>query len=304
MKVSTYLTAPALALSGLVLGAGPASAHTVIPNPAHTCSGTGSAPGVLAGTYYGDVVIKGLCAVDGGAAVVDGTLTVSPGSALNATFALNDVSHTGISSLLVRGDLRVQQGAVLAMGCLPEHSPCSDDPKAQTGGTLTGVNEVDGNLTGSQALAIIVHASRIGGSVDQFGGGGGPSALTCKVPTSGVFAALQSPVFSDYEDDTVAGHLTVAGLQSCWFGALRDDVAGSVHVEGGKFGDPDADEVNSNVVSGSMSCFANTPAVQFGDAAAATPNKVTGDASGQCAFTVKLHNPLPSGPLTPISVRG
>ncbi|HWG28322.1 hypothetical protein [Actinospica sp.] len=303
MKVSAYLVAPALALSGLALAAAPASAHTMSTS-AHTCSGTGSAPGVLAGTYWGDVVIKGFCQVNGGAAVVNGNLTLAPNSALNATFALNDVAHSGTSSLLVRGNLRVQKGAVLAMGCLPVHSPCSDDPKAATGGTLTGVNEVDGSLAGSDALAVIVHASKIYGSVDQNGGGGGPATMTCKVPTSGVFAALQSPVFSDYEDNAIAGKLTVTGLRTCWFGALRDNVGGSVRVEGDKFGDPDADEVDSNVISGSMSCFGNTPAVQFGDAVGGTPNKVQGNASGQCAFTVRLHNPVPSGPLTPISVRG
>jgi hypothetical protein len=303
MKVSAYLVAPALALSGLALAAAPASAHTMSPS-VHTCTGTGTAPGVLAGTYSGDVVIKGFCQVNGGAAVVQGNLTVTPDSALNATFALNDVAHSGTSSLLVQGSVWVQKGAVLAMGCLPVHSPCSDDPKAATGGTLTGVNEVHGSLSGSDALAVIVHASKILGNVDQKGGGGGPAAMTCKVPTSGVFAALQSPVFSDYEDNSISGKLSVTGLQTCWFGALRDNVGASVRVDGNKFGDPDADEVNSNMISGSMSCFGNTPAVQFGDAAGGTPNKVEGNASGQCAFSVRLHNPVPNGPLTPISVQG
>ena len=33
-----------------------------------------------------------MCAVNGGAAVIKGDLILAPGSALNATFALNDVA--------------------------------------------------------------------------------------------------------------------------------------------------------------------------------------------------------------------
>ena len=44
------------------------------------------------------------------------------------------------ASLTVRGDVKVGYGAVLAMGCEPNFSPCSDDPNASTGGTLTGQN--------------------------------------------------------------------------------------------------------------------------------------------------------------------
>jgi hypothetical protein len=293
MKVSTYLVAPALALSGLMLGAAPAAAHAMA---AHTCTGTLAAPGLLAGNYPGNVVINGVCAVDGGAAVVNGNLTLTPGSALNATFALNDVKHKGSSSLHVHGKLNVEKGAVLVLGCEAGHFPCSDDQNATTH------DRVDGNLTGSEALAIIVHATKFDGSVTQVGGGGGAPAMTCAVPTSGVFHAIGSPVYSDYEDVKIAGNLTVEKLRSCWFGALRDWVGGTVRVEGNKFGDPDADEVNSNVVHGAMKCFKNTPAVQYGDAVGGTPNKVSGSASGECAFTVKLHNPVPAGPLTPISV--
>jgi hypothetical protein len=299
MKVSTYLMAPAIALSGLMLGAAPASAHA----PAmHKCSGTLAAPGVLAGRYGGNVQIDGVCMVNGGAAVVDGNLTVTPGSTLNASFALNDKTHHGTSSLRVRGNLSVLKDAVLDMGCLPRHSPCSDDPNASTGGTLTGQDRVDGNLTGWEALAIIVHASKIDGDVTQVGGGGGAAAMTCKVPTTGVFAAIGSPVFSDYEDNRIAGDLSVSKLRTCWFGALRDDVRRTVTLDGNKFGDPDSDEVNSNLVHGNLKCFANTPAVQFGDGAGATSNKVAGDASGECGFKVKLHSTAPNGLLTPISV--
>lgn len=299
MKALSYLVAPALALTGLALEAGPASAHAMT---AATCSGTLTNPGLLAGTYPGDVVIDGACMVNGGAAVVNGNLTVSPDSVLNATFALNDVTHHGKSSLTVHGNVAVQENAALAMGCLPVHSPCSDDPDAGTGGTLTGDNRVDGNVTGWRALAIIVHASKIRGNVDQRGGGGGSAAFTCDVPSTGVFALLKSPVFSDYEDNWIGGNLQVSKLETCWFGALRNHVDGNVSDEGNKFGDTDANEVHSNIIGGNLSCHANSPAVQYGDATGGVPNKVAGDARGECGFDVQLPNPAPNGTPTPISV--
>ncbi len=44
------------------------------------------------------------------------------------------------------------------------------------------------------------------------------------LPTTGIFATLESPVYSDYEDSTIGGNLRVTGLGSCWYGALRDHV--------------------------------------------------------------------------------
>jgi hypothetical protein len=303
MKRVSFVVGASLALSGLLVGAaGPVNAQERTPRSVlgrGTCSGTLASPGVLTGTY-GDVVVKGYCNVNGGAALVLGNLTLAPGAALNATYALNDVAGKGKSSLTVFGDVKVQKGSTLAMGCLPVHSPCSDDPNAGTGGTLTGSNRVFGNLVADQALAVIVHASWIQADVVQRGGGGG---LSCNVPTSGIFSLLGSPVFSDYEDNTVFGNLKVTGLQTCWFGALRDTVHGNVVDVRNTFADPDADEVHSNTVWGNIACFKNAPAVQYGDAVNGFPNKVGGYAAGQCGFGVKLPNPVPSGPLTPISVR-
>ena len=64
-------------------------------------------------------MVTGVCQVNGGATVIKGDLMLAPGSALNATFALNDVAKTGRSSLTVRGDVKVPHGAVLGMGCEP-----------------------------------------------------------------------------------------------------------------------------------------------------------------------------------------
>ena len=85
-------------------------------------------------------------------------------------------------------------------------------------------------------------------------------------------------------------------------GALRNQVRGNIVVLKNTMGDPDAGEVLSNRIDGSIACFSNSPAVQFGDSGG-SPNQVRGFAFGQCAFSVRQPNPAPNGPLEPISVK-
>ena len=299
LKVLRLAAITSLALATVVLGAGTAGAAETHHHQPNTCTGTLAAPGVLAGTYRGDVVVTGVCFVNGGAAVIKGDLILAPGSALNAKFALNDVAGTGRSSLTVRGDVKVGYGAVLAMGCEAINGPCLDDPNAATGGTLTGQNRVLGSVRASGALAVLVTASTIRGDVSLRGGGGG---VTCAVPATGIFAALQSPVYSDTTGNTIGGDLTITGLRTCWLGALRNQVRGNVVDANNTMADPDANEILANVVRGSIACFANSPAVQYGDSAS-SPNQVRRHAFGECSFSVRQPNPSPSGPLEPISVK-
>lgn len=299
LKRLRLAAATSLAMAIVTMGAGAAGAAATHPASPSTCTGTLAHPGVVAGTYPGDVVVIGVCDVNGGAAVIKKSLILAPGSVLNATFALDDVAMTGTSSLTVRGDVKVGTGATLAMGCEPNFSPCSDDPNAGTGGTLTGRNEVFGSVWASGALGVLIHASKIHGNVTLDGGGGG---VTCAVPTSGIFASLGSPVFSDAEDNAIGGNLKITGLRTCWMGALRNRVGGSVVTILNTMADPDANEVLANIIRGVIVCLGNTPATQYGDSAS-SPNKVRGDAFGECAFNVRQPDPSPSGPLRPISVK-
>jgi hypothetical protein len=300
-KLLRLASVTSLVLTIIVMGAGSAAAAADAPHwqQHNTCTGTLKAPGVLAGTFRGNVVIKGVCAVNGGAAVIKGDLILAPGSVLNATFALNDVAGTGTSSLTVRGNVKVQRGATLGMGCEPNFSPCSDDPNAGTGGTLTGHNRVSGDVQASRALGVLLHASQIGGNVIILGGGGG---VTCAIPASGIFHLLGSPVFTDAEDNSIGGSLAIAQLRTCWMGALRNHVRGSLFTAHNTMADPDANEVLANHVRGDIACFKNHPATQYGDSMS-SPNRVRGRAFGECGFNVRKPNPAPSGPLEPISVK-
>jgi hypothetical protein len=257
------------------------------------CKGTPTKPGVLTGTVSGNVVVKGVCEVKDGPATVKGSLTVASNSVFGAIFGHNDKTHKGVSNLTVKGNVTVAKGATAFLGCEAAHSPCLDDPNMKNP-TLSNKVKIGGNLTSMGALAVIVHVTKIGGSVTQTGGGGGESCSSMP----GIFAVIKSPVFSDYEDDSIGGSVRISGLSSCWLGALRDKVAKNFTLTNNAMADPDAMEIGSNMIKGNLACTGNTNAVPASagvwDSHEANPNNgsffpripvpntVKGTRSGQC----------------------
>ena len=225
-------------------------------------------------------------------------LTLGPGAVLLAAFALDDHTGRGSSSLSVRGNLDVQSGASLLLGCEPGHFTCLDDP-APEDPTLSSQGQVSGNLIEQEPLGVVVHNSIIDGNVQETGGGGGAS---CE-PT-GVFAAFGSPVYSDYEDTTVHGNLSVTGLSSCWLGVARVRVSGNLSMIKDQLADPDAIEILANHISGNLSCQQNSQVWDSADETenlyprAPEPNTVSGRRSGQCVLASPAieGGPLGSSP--------
>ena len=254
-----------------------------------TCSGTLDSPGTLAGTICGNVTVMG-CAVDAGPAVVNGNLTIKPGSTLVAAFAGQG------SGLAVKGNLDVQNGAALILGCDPQSFACIDDD--QNNPTLSSAASVGGNLTASQALGVIVHNTKIGGNVEQHGGGGG---FTCDT-TPGVFALFQSPVFSTYEDSSIGGNLSITNVASCWLGTARVHIGGNASYVNNQLADPDAIEIVLNDIHGNLNCVGNTMVWDSGELSDALyprvpqPNTVHGKRSGQCVLASPATEGGPSGP--------
>jgi hypothetical protein len=286
---SVGLTAAAIAtLAGGALVAASASGASS-PKPT-VCSGSPSKPGVLVGKVTGNVIVKGVCEVDHGSATVDGSLTVRAGGVFGAVFGHNDKTGKGVSDLKVTGDLIVGRGAAAFIGCEAAHSPCNDD--SQTAPTLNNKVSIGGSIIANGALAVIAHVTKVGGNVVDNGGGGGVSCSTMP----GFFAVIKSPAFSDFEDDSIAGTVTIENLGSCWLGALRDKVGKSFTLSDNKMADPDAIEIGANTIGGNLACSGNTNAVPSSAAVwdttdispnvtyprAFKPNKVKGHRSGQC----------------------
>ena len=212
--------------------------------------------------------------------------------ALVATFAHN-AHGAGASNITVHGNIMVSGGASLILGCFASSFPCVDDPSPNSP-TLNSPSFVDGDVIASDPLGVLVHGSTIGGDIRESGGGGGAfTGPGAHCTPTGIFKKFQSPVFSDVEDNTVGGNLWVTGVQSCWLGAFRDKVSGSVTFSNNKMADPDANEVLTNRIQGNLICVGNTPANEFGDSHG-TPNVVGGFAVGQCGFPVRKPNPAPA----------
>jgi hypothetical protein len=231
-----------------------------------TCAG-----GSVAGGTYDSITVTGVCMVDAGSITVRHDLVVTEGAVLVAAF--------GGSNVTVKGDLRVEKNGALALGCVPTSFAClDDDPSAPT---YSAVGKVGHDLTADDALAVIVHNTRIGHDVNQRGGGGGLDCLDM------VLLGL-APAYSTYEESTIGGSVSITGLRTCWLGFMNNTVGSNVDFNDNRTwnaktgaGDPDGNEVVANTIGGDLDCARNTPAPQVGDSGLPL-NRVGGDATGQC----------------------
>ncbi len=236
----------------------------------YTCTG-----GAIPAGSYTKLVVAGDCFIPNGTVVVHAGVTVLPGKALNASGMAgpNRTTMAG-GNMKVWGGIKVGQNGILLLGCAPSMTCLPKD----------SLSQVHGGIRADRALAVVLHGNTIWGRVSIVGGGGG---LSC-APSAALSTAMGIPVaavpaYSTLEGNTVYGGVTVSGLKSCWFGAIRNTVRGTVSIKNNKMADPDANEVVTNTIRGSLLCSGNDPKPQVGDSAG-TMNKVTGAQLGQCAL--------------------
>jgi hypothetical protein len=274
-NLAAVIAAAGTALGMLALG--PVTTASAAPAWTHVCQGSLKHPGHLTSPNL-DVIVRGVCFADRGPVTVARNVIITRGSTLVAAFARHN------SHLVVSGNIFVHKGGTLLLGCLPHIFTCLDDPH-QKKPTLSSRSIVDGSLIATDALGVVVHNSWFGHNIRELGGGGG---LTCK--PHGPFAHFGSPVYSDYENNHIAGSIQVRHLRSCWMGALRNWIGVSGTFSRNKMADPDAMEVNTNVVVKDLVCWRNTPKVQFGDSQG-KPNRVGLHAFFECNFRRLVPNP-------------
>ena len=315
MLTRTALSATAALLALMIAPVLTASAASASPagGGAYVCTGGKIAPG-----SYRSIIVTGICYMPKGTIRVRGNLTVAPGALLDAVTPGDPPRHPVVpATVRIGGNVFVGKGAVLVLGCSPNVS-CASPPGIS-------FDRIGGNLTALGSLGVVFQSVTIGGNATVLGGGGGAAGgansggcfNTKQFPIPAPWsedAALSnpktgSPQYTDFEENSIGGNLTVTGQQTCWLGSLRNQVRGSLTYANNVTSDPDGMEINNNLMGGNMTCLNNDPAVQYGDTLAA-PNLVGGFAFGQCGFGVLKPNPAPSpgpppvsaGPLEHISV--
>lgn len=305
MRSGRHLSAAALVCAaGMLLAAG---TGTAVAAQRALCRGSSAHPGLLAGTYNTNVVIEGTCRVNAGPATIRGNLTLAPGSTLLALYALDDRKPGGPahSKVTVFGNVNVGADASLQLGCEPIHEPCLDFQVPEEPEFYVSHDRVYGSIKATDALAVNIHASTINGGVTQTSGGGGASCI----PQAG----SEEPVFSDYEDDSISGGVSIKSVFSCWMGLARDRINGNVSLVGNTLADPDAIEILANTIWGNLKCVGNsmvwdsaevmgekepepeTPEFLWHFPRIAEPNHVLGKRSGQCVHEGKLTLDGPEG---------
>jgi len=214
-----------------------------------TCHGGTIAPG-----RYHSLTVAGACTLTSSGTVwVKTNVTVAPHGLFNAVTP---------GTLKVHGNVIVASDGTAGIGCSPF-----------IGCSVTTADTIGGSIRATGAWAVIVHSAWIGGSISEVGGG---RTMNCSV-----IAPFGAPWYSDFEDNTVGGSVTIQRVHSCWLGFIRNTVASNVTVTGTRMGDPDANEITTNTVGGNLACFNNVPQVHFGDSGG-TPNTVAGRKLGEC----------------------
>jgi hypothetical protein len=328
-------------IAALIVAAIPGTA-TAAPTHSggnHICTGTSASPGTLVGNFA-NVTIAGTCLVNAGNVNIAGNLTVANGASLVADFGQNDRTDSGTSNIRIAGNMLVESGASVLLGCYPlqvslwgggappslfttPDFPCDDDPNAFPASgistpTLSATESIGGSLISYDPLGTVVHNTTVRGSVVQYGGGNGtaynPVGIFAvyiaggPVQPNGLDTPIPLPAYSDYANVQTGGNMIVTGMDTSWYGIIRNTVRGNL-IDTGNTTAQDGNETVSNVVWGNLVCSGNNPAVEYGDSNG-LPNKVGGNATGECGFNVLLQNPsplsvpgLPSYPLEHISER-
>jgi hypothetical protein len=235
---------------GLAIGvfAGNVSARPEVSAANAFCSG-----GAIPAGAYASITITGICTMPIGQVTVAGNVTIQPGAGLNAVTR---------ATLTVRGNLSVGEGGVLGLGCSPA-----------VGCSFTTHDRIYKSLLAVDPASLIVHSATIG-SVYSAGGSNG---VNCDFNP-----VIQSPNYTTFEDNVITGNATVVNYDSCWFGFIRNSVGGSVLLANNTLADPDAMEVVTNTIFGTLNCYGNSPAPQLGDSGG-LPNIVIVAKLGQCA---------------------
>ena len=132
---------------------------------------------------------------------------------------------------------------------------------------------ISGGVHALNAMNVQIHFSTINGGIDIHGGSG---------PFGGPFDVTWNTI----EDSTVNGGYNEVGYDGFWNGFIRNNVHGSVNINGNTVMDADGNEIVTNTIHGNLNCQGNDPPPQVGDSGG-SPNHVTGE-TGRVSRTGRM----------------
>lgn len=207
---------------------------------------------------YSLLGVKGDCTIPDGAVVsVSGNVWLAPRSSLDAVT---------LGTVHVRGNVYVGRGAILGLGCTVAGVGCKADSDVA----------VAGSIVAHDPLTMFLDGIKVAGDVVSYGGGPGLSATET------------NPAYNfAFKDNLVAGNVVFRGWRGGWSGAIRNVVGGFLDYRWMYNSNPDGNEIVANTVGHNLTCFANSPHAQLGDATQGAPpgygpNVVGGHAYGEC----------------------
>jgi hypothetical protein len=241
------------------LAAPPSSTGT-----AYTCSG-GSFPtnfiDIPSGNYA-SITVAGVCDVPDNAVInVSGNINVLPGAFLDA--------QSAPSTITVGHNVTAADGSALGLGCQPDgiHAghACTIDPTGSSDVTI------EGNISTTNAYAVLLNGITVDGTVTLTGGGSGYNA---GIPWT-------------VKNDTIKGNLSVSNLVTDWIGVLFNTIDGNANLTNitvtdptDPFGPPTM-QIALNNVGKNLNCSGIGPALSGGFMPGEV-NTTGGKATGQC----------------------
>jgi len=204
-------------------------------------------------------LLVGLAAAPVGAASNPATTCIGPlppGTYGSITVPAGATCDLGVGPVVVRGGVLVSPGASFLLGF--------------EGGPATGT--INGGIVAIGAAQVAVHNALIHGAVLVQGGSGPVVPVPACWPPS--FLSPWCWYFSDFEDNTIDGAVTINGYNGIWLGFIRNHVNGTVMLTNNRQ-TYDETDVGANVVHGSLLCSGNVPLENTGGSPS-SPSQVTG----------------------------
>ena len=224
---------------------------------AYSCTG-----GQVPSGNYASLTVTGVCDVPAGAVIsVVGNVSIDARAALDA--------QSAPSTITVGRNVTGAQGSLVGLGCQPPSytgnsaHECVVDPAGHS--TIT----VNGNVTVTNAVAVLLNGITVKGNVTLSGGGS-------EIPWS-------------IKNNIIAGNLTVSGQKTEWLGVLFNPIGRNATLTNIALSDPHPGApgvyIVRNTIGSNLTCTGLTPGVSGGFVPGSV-NVVGRNATGQCASLV------------------